>query len=58
VELLKKKAAEVEVPDIDDGPQPGQPVNGVAVDYGETFKASYKLNILPSEAAYSLFIDS
>lgn len=28
------------------------------VDYGETFKVSYKMNLLPTEAAYSLFIDS
>jgi hypothetical protein len=28
------------------------------IDYGESFKVSFKLNILPSEAAYSLFIDS
>lgn len=32
--------------------------SSLPVDYGESFKVSYKLNILPSEAAYSLFIDS
>ena len=28
------------------------------MDFGETFKVSFKLNIIPSEAAYSLYIDS
>ena len=28
------------------------------IQYGDPFKVSYKLNIVPSEAAYSLFIDS
>lgn len=28
------------------------------VDYGEAFKVSHKLNLIASEAAYSLYIDS
>jgi hypothetical protein len=30
----------------------------VPLDFGESFKVSFKLNVIPSEAAYSLFIDS
>ena len=30
----------------------------IPIDFGEPFKVSYKLNLLPLEAAYSLFIDS
>ena len=28
------------------------------IDFGDSFKVSHKLNIIPAEAAYSLMIDS
>ncbi|CDW85212.1 bardet-biedl syndrome 7 protein [Stylonychia lemnae] len=63
VELLKKKAKEIEriqEQELEDENVQIAIVQGDVpqVDYGESFKVSYKLNILPSEAAYSLFLDS
>jgi len=59
VELLKKKQAEAELQERVQVKVNQMQAQGIgASDYGESFKVNYKMNIIPQEAAYSLFVDS